>query len=127
PVFHSLGNFIFQKESLTHLSSDRYEFYHLDAESTVADTHDTKTNSGTREYVTTPANWQTVVPVGTMEQGQLKELRLYPVELGYGLPRPQAGTPELSGNADILHRLQRLSAPYGTRVEVEGPVGRVIL
>ena len=54
------------------------------------------------------------------------EVRLHPVDLGYGLRLTSSGTPRLASPAmaqEILARLQRISAPYGTRIEIESGVG----
>lgn len=127
PIFYSLGNFIFQNETLTHLPSDSYELYNLSHDDTVADSLDTKSMKGTRGYITIPEVWETVIPLWTMEAGELKELKLYPVELGFGQPRSQIGTPVLSDHDTVLHKLQKLSEPYGTQIVIDGTVGRVVL
>lgn len=127
PIFYSLGNFIFQNETLTHLPADSYELYQLRHTESVADALDAKSQGGTRGYVTVPEVWQTVIPLWTMKDGELKELLLYPVELGFRQPRSQAGTPTLSSNPIILERLKQLSLPYGTHIDMDGTVGKVIL
>ena len=48
------------------------------------------------------------------------------MDLGYGLPLTKSGTPRLAAPAlarSILERLQRISKPYGTTIEIEGGVG----
>jgi hypothetical protein len=64
------------------------------------------------------------------EGGKLKEIRIYPVDLGYGKPRWQQGRPMLATGAvskEILDRYQRLSKPFGTRVNIKGKMGIVRL
>lgn len=127
PIFYSLGNFIFQNETITHSPSDAYEKYGLEPTDTIADVMDAKSQSGTRGYGTIPEVWQSVLPLWSMKQGELQQLHLYPVELGFGKPRSQAGTPVLSTNEAILRNLQRLSAPYGTEITIEDGIGKVLL
>ena len=55
--------------------------------------------------------------------GSLNQLTLHPIEFGFGLPRAQFGRPMLSsGNIaqQALERFQRLSAPYGTQIDITG-------
>ena len=62
--------------------------------------------------------------------GALAEIRLHPVDLGLGTPqRRRAGRPMLAQGETaraIIRRFARLSAKYGTQVELvtePGPVG----
>lgn len=127
PIFYSLGNFIFQNETLTHVPADCYEKYGLNHSHNVADALDAKSADNTRGYSLIPEVWQTVIPFWTMENGVLKELTLYPVELGFEKKRSQRGCPALSDDILILKRLQELSAPFGTDIQIEGTVGKVTI
>ncbi|TWT01593.1 CapA family protein [Planomicrobium sp. CPCC 101079] len=127
PIFYSLGNFIFQNETVTHLPDDFYKKYELDHSHTVADAFDARSKNNTIGYGTNKDIWTAILPYWTMEDGELKELVLYPIELGFGEPRYKKGWPSVDKNVDILKKLQKLSAPYGTKIEIEGSVGRVIL
>lgn len=74
-----------------------------------------------------PVKFQSVVAVNRFEGGELAEIRLYPVELGYEEVRlarrgiPMAAEPEMAHR--ILSRLQDLSEPLGTTIAIEGNVG----
>ncbi|KQL44195.1 capsule biosynthesis protein [Brevibacillus choshinensis] len=125
PIFYSLGNFIFQNETVSRLPADFYEKYSLGHESTVADAFDTRTDHNQKGLGVNPYVWESVIPYWRMEEGQLRELFLYPIELGFGTPRYQRGWPSLSQQPKIIEHLQRLSAPYGTRIELDGFIGRV--
>ena len=64
------------------------------------------------------------------ESGKLKEIRIFPVDLGYGKPRWQQGRPMLAEGEvaqEILERYQRLSKALGTQVELANNVGIVRL
>ena len=72
--------------------------------------------------------FQTVVAVSRFEGGKLAEIRLYPVDLGYGRTLTQSGVPRLASpemGRQILERLRTQSRPYGTSIAVEGNVGVV--
>lgn len=70
--------------------------------------------------------FQTVIAVSRFEKGELAEVRLHPVDLGYGMRLTKSGVPRLASPAAgraILERLQRLSRPYGTTIVIEHDVG----
>ncbi|SFJ64739.1 poly-gamma-glutamate synthesis protein (capsule biosynthesis protein) [Brevibacillus centrosporus] len=127
PIFYSLGNFIFQNETVHRLPADFYEKYSLGHEATVADAFDTRTDHNKKGLGVNPYVWESVIPYWRMEDGRLKELLLYPIELGYGTLRYQRGWPTLSKQKKILEHLQELSEPYGTKIEWENGVGKVLI
>ena len=43
------------------------------------------------------------------------------------LPRSQKGVPVLSGDEEVLHYLQKLSEPYGTKINIQDGVGTITL
>ena len=70
--------------------------------------------------------FQTIVAVSRFQGGRLAEIRLYPVDLGYGRRLTESGVPRLAlprVARAILERLQRLSSPYGTTIAIEQNVG----
>lgn len=70
--------------------------------------------------------FQTVIAVSRFEKGELVELRLHPVDLGYGMRLTKSGVPRLASPAAgraILERLARISRPYGTTLVIEKDVG----
>jgi poly-gamma-glutamate capsule biosynthesis protein CapA/YwtB (metallophosphatase superfamily) len=70
--------------------------------------------------------FETIVAVCRWERGRVAEVRLYPVDLGYGRPLTTSGVPRLAAPAvarSILERLQRISKPYGTTIAIDGSVG----
>ena len=59
---------------------------------------------------------------------KLSEIRLYPIDLGMGLPRSQNGRPVLAEpggevNRRVLERFQKMSEPYGTKIAIREGVG----
>jgi len=70
--------------------------------------------------------FQSVVLVSRYDAGRLAEVRLIPVDLGYGTRLVKSGVPNLASPAVarvILDRLARLSKPYGTNISIERNVG----
>jgi poly-gamma-glutamate capsule biosynthesis protein CapA/YwtB (metallophosphatase superfamily) len=73
-----------------------------------------------------PRVFQTIIAVCRWRGGRVTEVRLHPIDLGYGQRLTSSGIPRLAAPAmaqEILARLQRISAPYGTRIEIESGVG----
>jgi poly-gamma-glutamate synthesis protein (capsule biosynthesis protein) len=130
PVFHGLGNFIFQNETLTRQPADFFEQFGLGAEATVAEAFDARDADRRTSFSAEPAYWQSVVAFWRYEAGRLSELRLYPITLGQGLPRPVRGRPRLAdgGQAQqIIERIDRLSRPFGVKVRFAAGIGIVDL
>jgi len=69
---------------------------------------------------------ESVVAVSRYEDGQLAEVRLYPIELGRDGPDSRLGIPRIAPPEiaqRILERVQRLSWELGTTISIEGNVG----
>lgn len=126
PIFYSLGNFIFQNDTVRRLPADIYEQYRLPPEALPADLYDARTARDTRGFPADPLYWESVVARVEFRAGKLGEIRLTPITLGHGRPRPQRGRPELPGPAAgrrILERLAQLSSAMGTKIQIEDGVG----
>lgn len=123
PIFYSLGNFIWQNRTIPRLPDKIYEIYNLDSEATPADLYDYREAGG---YFPDRAYWQSVLPVCHFEEGEVRTIELYPVELGQERSRAQQGRPVLATGdeaTEILTRMDTLSDAYGTTVEQEGDRG----
>jgi len=125
PIFHSLGNFIFQNETLDALPQDFYDDHNIPDEYGVMRAVDKKTFNGTKGLLSIPEMLESVIPFWTMKNGELEEITLYPIELSYGKKRHQNGFPEITGNMEILKRLQVLSEPFGTEIIIKDGVGKI--
>ena len=126
PVFYSLGNLIFENEALRFTPAYPYERFGLGPLATPADFFDARTGAGTRGHPVDPKYWETIVATCRFDGGKLQEIRLHPVELGLGRPRSQRGRPLLAaGEAaqKTIANMQRLCAPYGTKVGARDGVG----
>ena len=126
PIFHSLGNFIFQNETIPVLPADFYEKYGLGLTENVADAIDRRSDGNRRGFAADPWAWRSVVARLVLGQGGPVSVEVVPVELGHGLHRARRGTPRLSGDPAILDHLAELCQPYGTRVVAEDGIGRVL-
>jgi poly-gamma-glutamate synthesis protein (capsule biosynthesis protein) len=82
---------------------------------------------GRGEENSPPIKYESVIAISRFEKGELAEVRLHPVQLtDDGVRMAHRGVPRLA-SADtaqrILKRLQKLSAPYGTTIAIEGNIG----
>ena len=129
-IFYSMGNFIFQNETLLRLPSENYERYDLDGNAHVADFNDARYENDTEGFPTLVEHWESVIAVPTFRGGKLAELQLYPISLGYGAPRQVRGRP-LFANQELARKiigdLQQLSKPYGTEIDFRRGIGIVKL
>ncbi len=130
PILYSLGDFLFQNETLARLPSDNYERYDLDENAHIADFNDARYTDDTEGFPAIPEIWEAVVAVPTFRNRELAELALYPISLGFGQPRQIRGRPLMADpdlGRKIIGDLQRLSAPFGTEIEMRRGVGYVQL
>jgi poly-gamma-glutamate synthesis protein (capsule biosynthesis protein) len=130
PILYSLGDFIFQNETLLRLPSGNYEAYDLGENAHVADFNDARYAEDTTGFPAVAEIWESVIAVPTFHNRRLTELKLYPISLGFGQPRQVRGRPLLADESlgeKIITDLSRLSEPYGTRIEMRRGIGYVQL
>lgn len=130
PIFYSLGNFVFQNETVRKLPADVYEKTGLDHYATPANYYDKRSDGDQKGFPAKAKYWESVLPWCRYEHGQLVELKLYPVTLGHGKPRTVRGRPLLAKGelADqIIAQISELSAPFGTKISCQQGVGVVHL
>lgn len=130
PIFYSLGNFIFQNESVLWLPDEAYRRFNLGYDQTPGDYLDTRSGGGARAFAGDPVFWQSVVAVCNYAGGGLKEIMLHPIDMGHGRPVPQRGRPVLAEGPvaqRTLKWLQDVSKPYGTEISIEGDLGVIRL
>ncbi|HXG52010.1 MAG TPA: CapA family protein [candidate division Zixibacteria bacterium] len=126
PIFYSLGNFIFQNETVPFFPAEAYERFDLDSKATPADFLDVRTDGDRKGHPSEPAYWENVVAVCDFAGKKLREVRLYPIDQGHGRPRPQRGRPVMASaevGARILDRLRRLCRLHGTELTIRDGVG----
>jgi len=130
PIFYSLGDFIFQNETLDRLPSENYEPFGLGPSAHVADWNDQRYDFDRRGFPAQREIWESVVARPVWRGKTLAELKLHPITLGFGKPRtvrgrPMLAEPELAKK--IIEDLARLSQPFGTRIEFQDGIGVVRL
>ena len=130
PIFYSLGDFIFQNETLLRLPYENYQSYNLGLDKHVADFNDARYQNDTRGFPARPEIWESVIAVPRWRGKELIEVKLYPITLGYGKPRTVRGRP-LFADGDlskkIIEDLKRCSEPFGTTIDFQDGIGVVKL
>jgi poly-gamma-glutamate synthesis protein (capsule biosynthesis protein) len=130
PIFYSLGDFMFENETVLRMPSEAFATYHLDEKSQVADYNAAHYNNDTRGYPTQREIWESVVVRPEWKGKELVAVALYPITLGFGLPAQQRGRPMLASRElaqKIIGDLTTLSKPFGTAVEWREGIGVVRL
>ena len=127
PIFYSLGNFIFQTETVSTQPVDAYTKKGMPADTKVGAYMAQRSANGTRGYGVQKPIWKAVMGAFTMEDGKVTGVKLYPVDLGMGKPASQIGWPRLERGNETLEYLAELSAAYGTKIRVEDGVGYIDL
>lgn len=126
-IFYSLGNFIFQTETIGQLPYDALAEFNYPLDTLPGAYMDHRSRNGTIGFTVMKEIWQAVAASWEMEDGVIKSARLYPLDLGMSKPRSQRGTPVLTQNTEVLERIQRLSEPYNTTIRIENGVGVIEL
>ncbi len=130
PIFYSLGNFVFEYDGIRELPYDEYDRLALPPSARVFDFYDRQENFGKYSYPAHRENWESVIAILHGRGNRLESVELRPITLGFGEPRGVRGTPRLAAPAaaqKILKDLDRLSKPYGTRIEIRGDAGWIAL
>ena len=126
-IFHGLGNFIFETETVEFQPADAYLNRSMPLDTKVGAYMDERSQNGTRGYSVQEWIWKSVMGAFTMEDGRITQVQLHPIELGQHKSRAQKGVPVLSGDENTLTYLAGLSQPYGTKIRIENGIGYIDL
>lgn len=123
PIFYSLGDFLFQNETVSALPADMYDRYGVAQDSLPGYLQDRRIErSGSGSFVRNSVIWESVIAVPEFVKGELDKIVLYPIELGFEEPRTHRGRPRLA-NAElgrkIIEGLAEISELYGTTIEYD--------
>jgi len=130
PIFYSVGNFVFQNETVGFFPADAYERFDLDLRATPSDFLDARTNHGKKGHPSEPAYWENMLALCRYQNKSLKEITIYPIDQGFGRPLPQRGRPVLADGEvaqRVIARVTRLSRRYGTEIDGRNGVGKIEL
>jgi poly-gamma-glutamate capsule biosynthesis protein CapA/YwtB (metallophosphatase superfamily) len=138
PIIYGIGNFFAQSPYVLRLPADQYEAFGMDVDKL------TMYNPASRFMHPTMDDiwWSSAITKFKFENKKLTEIMLYPVELGWDASKPEGsrstrpvgsgaspspdGRPYLATGENahkILERIQKLSANYGTNIEIRDGIG----
>jgi poly-gamma-glutamate synthesis protein (capsule biosynthesis protein) len=126
PIFYSLGNFVMQLETFARIPQDCYDEFDLGYQATPSDFYSALGVDEVGSFVTDPKYWRAIFSITNWTDGNLKEIRLYPIDLGQYRPWSQRGRPVLADakiGGEILEQVQEISRPFGTNIEVVNGIG----
>jgi poly-gamma-glutamate capsule biosynthesis protein CapA/YwtB (metallophosphatase superfamily) len=119
PIFYGLGTFTFQMS----LSPNGREAF----EEAGVDPRKVTYYEFSQQRGDLPRAWfDSMIAVSEFRGGQVKAVRLYPLDLSYDMPRKHRGYPQRAApekSRAILEQLRKDSAPYGTHIRIENGVG----
>lgn len=130
PILYSLGNFIFQSETVKFHPAEAFEDYGLEISSLVSDLFYARQKKDKKRagFSINPFYWVSVIPQLTFKNGRLNEIKLYPISLGFGKPIHKRGRPMFANKLvgqKIINRIKQLSLPFGTKIIHKDGVGLV--
>jgi poly-gamma-glutamate synthesis protein (capsule biosynthesis protein) len=130
PIFYSLGDWMFENETVERLPAESFAQYGLGDSATVADFNRARYAGDTRGFPVRREVWESVVARVRWEGKALSAIELHPITLGFGLPTNERGRPKLADRAlgeKIIGDLIARSKPFGTTVEWRDGIGVVRL
>lgn len=127
-ILYSIGNFIFQTETVEFQPWDAYHNRGMDIIGTKVGAYmSDRSKNDTVGYNVQWPIWNAVMPAWTMEDGKITQVQLHPIELGMDKSRGQKGVPVLNRSETTLNYLQQLSSPYDTVIRIADGVGYIDL
>lgn len=130
PIFYSLGDFIFQNETVLRLPRENYDPYDLGEDQHVADFNAARYANDTRGFPAQREIWESVVALVRWRGEEVAGIELHPITLGFGKPVTVRGRPMLADQElgkKIIGDLTERSRPFGTTVEWRDGIGVVRL
>ena len=125
-ILYSLGNFIFQTETISVQPYEAYANKGLPIDTKVGAYMDRRSKNGTAGYPTQEDIWRSVMASWTMEEDRITQVRFHPISLGMDQPRTRRGTP-VPGDEGVLRHLAELSRPFGTEIRIADNMGCIDL
>ena len=122
-ILYSVGNFIFQTDTVALQPWDAYANRNLPLDMKVGAYMDERSANGTKGYCVQWPIWNAVLPAWDMEEGRITQVRFYPIDLGMDKPRSQKGVPVLNGNEETLRYLEKISEAFGTKITIKDGIG----
>jgi poly-gamma-glutamate synthesis protein (capsule biosynthesis protein) len=130
PILYSVGDFIFQNETLLRFPPEAYDAIGLGRDAEIGDFNATRSDNDRRGFNADREIWESFVATLQWNGKQLNDLRLHPISLGFGRSMTERGRPMLAEAAlarQILDNVVARSRPFNTQIAIENNIGRVVL
>jgi len=129
-ILYNLGNFITENWIMGPEASTMYDRFDLGQNALASEAHNARSDYGRKDEPSWPLYWQTAIARVIFREGRPAEVKITPIDLGFGYRSINRGWPEvaeLSEAREILKRLQKLSEPYGTKIAITNGVGTITI
>jgi poly-gamma-glutamate capsule biosynthesis protein CapA/YwtB (metallophosphatase superfamily) len=130
PIFYSLGDFIFQNDTVEKQPAEFYTLYELDHRHTTSDGFDARSQNGTRGLAANTKVFESVIASFEIENGAISEIELAPISLGFEKNRAGKGKPKFADKehgVKIIQELHDLSLEFGTLITIKNGKGYISL
>ena len=117
PIFYSLGNFIFQTETVSLQPAEAFLSKGFDKNMSVKEYMQARSHGGTSGYIVQPNIWRAVMASLTIEDKKITDITLHPINIGLDPDTKQVAFPTLSHDSDTLRYIAELSKPFGTKID----------
>ena len=125
PIFYSVGNFVFQNETVGFFPADAYERFDLGLRATPSDFLDARTSGGKKGHPSDPAYWERIClpsAISIKEAQRNKNLSHRPrLRTPLAPARPTAA--RRGRSRQPRHRTGTRSRRYGTKISNRDGVG----
>ncbi len=134
PIFYSLANPIVQSPNIKRICLEECERYGLGPGTTIAEwmKRRREVGGGTWTHYPHERYMKAIAATFTMQDGEMTELKLYPVDSTFGEPEGtfvNRGTRPLMAKGkvaeEVIERYQGLSEPFGTEITFKDGIGIV--
>jgi poly-gamma-glutamate capsule biosynthesis protein CapA/YwtB (metallophosphatase superfamily) len=129
-ILYSLGNFITENWLMVPQSSTMYDRFDLGLDALPSEVHNARSDHGRKDEPSYPLYWQTAIAHVVFRDGRPAEVRIIPVTLGFKNRSVNRGYPEVADLPEatqILEHLQKLSEPFGTKIDIRNGVGTITI
>ncbi len=130
PVFYALGNFVLHNDVIPHQPPEFGERFGAPPGAATVDMYEARLAGYGEGRRPDPLEYRSVIATVAFRGGVADRVELRPIDLGETRTRSRRGTPELADRdlaIEILARLQVVSAPFGTEIQIVDGVGIIRL
>lgn len=132
PLFHSLGNFVFQNQLVTRFPQEIYDRYNIDDPGAtppdVFHAREYDADGNPKGFLANQYYWESFLPICEFDDGHLTSLTVYPLDLLQDEPRSRRGRPVVATGAradEILDHLANLSDAYDTTIDIADGIATI--